>query len=179
MEISDNRYQELLAAESDVKRLKSDAENTATALKVGREEKQALKDQIAAFETEKKDLEAKIAEKDTTLTEKETELTSAKEIADKWEQSQQAEKQAKLDAIEKMKTDLWDKFDDNVKNFIDGLPEDKVESYLKGLLPSDQNPPVTTDGNKGDNPWWKDPSAFDAALKSWNINDALSALDNI
>ena len=177
MEISDNRYAELLAAENDAKRYKSEIEEKAGTIKAFREEQKTLKDQIAQKEADEKALKDQLAEKDKTLLTKEEELKTLWETANKWTEFTEKEKQTRLDNIEKMKTDLGDKFDDNVKNFIEWLSEDKVESYLKGLIPSDSaKPPVTTDGKWGQSPH-KDPNAFDNAIKTWSIDDALSALE--
>ena len=50
-----------------------------------------------------------------------TDFISEYYLQDKWNPAEftEKEKQARLDNIEKMKTDLGDKFDDNVKNFIE------------------------------------------------------------
>lgn len=177
MEISDSRYQELLVAENNAKAYKVDIEEKAGAIKAFREEQKTLKDQLTQKEADEKALKDQLAEKDKTLLTKEEELKTLWETANKWNEFTEKEKQARLENIEKMKTNLGDKFDDNVKNFIEWLSEDKIESYLKWLIPSDdKKPPVTTDGKWGVPPQ-KDPNAFDNAIKTWSIDDALSALE--
>lgn len=182
-EISDNRYAELLKAESDVNRLKSDAENTAKALKKGREENNSLKSDLEEKDNAIKEKDELIASKDEELTKKDEKITEVEEIAKKWTDHEEADKKALTDNIEKMKTDLWDKFTDDVKGFIEDLPDAKVESYLKWLLPGDKSwkAPSTQDW-KGWNPSGSnDPSKFDA-LVDWknvhdiNVNDMVSSL---
>lgn len=175
-EISDNRYQELLAAETDNRRLTTDAENTAKWLKAWREENTTLKEQITVQEATIKENEAKIVEKDDILKAKDEEIATTKETADKWIEHLDNEKTARTESIEKMKTDLWDKFTDDHKSFIDWLEDNKVETFLKWLSPEWGKPPSTNAWDGWDNPWNKDPNAFDIASKDGSIEDMMDAL---
>jgi len=74
MEISDNRYAELIAAESDAKRYKADVEEKAGAIKAFREEQKTLKEQLTQKEADEKALKDQLAEKDKILLAKEEEL---------------------------------------------------------------------------------------------------------
>ena len=129
MEITDARYQELLSAENENRTLKATAENTKEWLAANRAEISKLKEQITTLETTVSEKETELETKVKEIEEKEIELTEAKELGAKWTEYEEKTKQELTDSIEKLKTDLWDKFTDEHKSFIEWLPDEKVQSY--------------------------------------------------
>lgn len=178
-EITDSQYQEYMGLQSENKVLKEAADNTATWLKAGRDEIKTLKETVTWLETTITEKDTEITTKVDELATKETELTEAKELWTKWTDHETATADALTANIDKLKTDLWDKFTDAHKEFIDGLDNSKVETYLKWLNPEGKwTPPPSTDDWKGWNPaWGSDPSAFDKAAWEWNLDGMMDALN--
>ena len=177
-EISDNRYQDLLASETNEKRLKEETANKTKALEEEKGKKIALKEKVESLETDLQEKETVISDKDKEILEKVGEIEKVTETAEKWTTHEESIVTARTESIETMKTTLADKFTDEHKTFIDWLPDEKVESFLKNLLPEDKkNPPSTDDGAGWDNPWGKDPDKFNEAAANSDLNWMLDALN--
>lgn len=176
-DITDSQYQEYMSLQSENKILKETAENTATWLKAGREEIKTLKESVTSLESTISEKDNEITSKIEEITAKDAEITEAKELGQKWTDHETSQAEALTENIEKLKTDLWDKFTDDHKSFIEGLDNNKVETYLKWLSPTWPTPPNTTDGNQWTPPWTKDPSSFDSAAADWNLDWMLAALN--
>lgn len=178
MEITNAQYEEYISLQAKTKKMEEDADNTAKALKSYREEIKTLKEESAWKDNTISEKEKELSEKTAALEDKEKEITEAKEIADKWTSYEEKTKQERLDKIEKLKTDLGEKFDDNVKDFIEWLPEEKVENYLSNLMPKeDKATPVTTWGEWGGTPGSQEPNSVNTNIESWNINEAIKGIN--
>lgn len=178
MEITQAQFEEYVSLQSENKKMKEDAENTAKAFKTYREDIKNLKEELSSKDNAISEKEKELSEKEAALEDKEKEITEAKEIADKWTSYEEKTKQERLDKIEKMKTDLGEKFDDNVKNFIDWLPEEKVENYLSNLMPKDEKAKPITDWGQGwDTPSSQEPNSVNTNIESWNINEAIKGIN--
>lgn len=184
MEITDAKYQELLgdqqkarALETENSKLKDTAENTKTALKANR-------DEIASLKADKESVQTEF---DTFKTEKEEELKKLENFEElesnskKWTDHETALAEKRTANIEEMKTKLGEDFMKTNESFLDGLPEDKVETFLNGHVEAldggKQN--VTTGINNGwMNPWtWANhKTEFDEAITKWDHMAALNAI---
>lgn len=182
-DITNAEFQEYTTLKVENKTLKETAENTRVGLQANREEINKLKWQLTEKDTLIEEKDKVISEKEETLTAKDEEISTIKETADKWTSHEESQKQALSKNIEKMKTDLGDKFNDDVKSFIEDLPDNKVESYLKSIIPSNGAKPPVINGEKwGDWVWWNDPSKFDSLVagksaSEINVNDMISSLN--
>lgn len=183
MEITDAKYQELLAdqqkartLEAENSKMKEAAENTKLALKANR-------DEIAALKTEKETLQKDF---DSYKTDSETKLKSLewfediKSKADKFDAIEAKRVEDRQKSIEDMKTKLWEDFMKTNESFLDGLPEDKVEVFLKSHVEKidgwkDVN--IWTNSNWMNNwAWTRHTTEFDTAIQK---GDVMWALANI
>lgn len=153
MEITDAKYQELITDQAKAKTLEAEnaklvaaAENTKIALKEGRDKAAELKAQVdeatAALEAEKvakAEVEKKALEVDTL-----------KADAEKWKAHETAALEARKAGIEEMKTKLGEEFMTNNAAFLDGLPDEKVELYLKNHVESLEGGKQKVDVGTGD-----------------------------
>jgi len=138
---------DLVIANEQVTKLTETAENTKIALKTHRETEAELKKQVTTLEWEK---ETKTKE----IEEKYKDFDTLKDNAEKWAAYNKKTTEDRTTNIDAMKTKLWDKFNDDVKDMIDGLDDVKIEKYLTTLLPKEEK---------------KSPS-----LKSWEDKDKKS-----
>ena len=146
MEITDAKYQELITDQARVKTLEAEnakmataAENTAIALKEGREKIAAAKAAEDAAKTELETFKTSTAEELKKL----EGIDEVKAKADKWANHEKTIADARKAGIEDMKTKLGADFLKANESFLDGLPEDKVETYLKNHV-------TALDGGKRD-----------------------------
>lgn len=184
MEITDAKYQELLAdqqkartLEAENAKMKETAENTKVALKANR-------DEIAQLKTEKetvtKEFETFKAEKEVELKKLEN-FDDLKSKAEKFEALEAEKAEARKKWIEDMKTKLWEEFLKANKSFLDGLPEDKVETFLKihadKLDGWKQDVNVWTNSNWMNNwAWTQHTTQFDTALQKGDVMWALASI---
>lgn len=173
-EISEARYQELLASEwkaqtleHENKKLIETAENTKTWLKANREE-------IARLKQEKEDLLKAKETFENEATEKLKALEWIDELkakAEKFEALENEKIEARKTSIEEMKTKLWEEFLKNNASFLEWLSDDKVEIYLKqnveNLSSWNRNIATWTWGNQWAG-WAQHQTDFDKSISSWD-----------
>ncbi len=184
MEITDAKYQELITDQAKVKTLETEnaklvatAENTKIALKEGRDTANELK---AKLEEATASLTAEQAAK-AELEKKAGDVEALKPLADKWSAHEAALAEARKTSIEGMKTALGEEFMKANADFLDGLPEEKVETYLKNHVDMSGEKPVIktgTDGKGGINPKGGVANAteFDKAIAAGDANAALAQI---
>lgn len=184
MEITDAKYQELLGdqnkareLEKENSKLKETAENTKTGLKAGR-------DEIATLKKDKETLQGEFDEFKTTS---EAELTKlewfddVKSNSDNWLEHQTKINEDRATGIEEMKTKLGEDFMKANESFLDGLPDDKVETFLTWNVEALEwgKKTVTTWTWTS---WMKDgwgtthKTDFDEAISKWDATWAMNAI---
>lgn len=176
MEITDARYQELMAAESksktletEVANLKTEAHNKATALKDERDLRKAAEDKIKEKDTEIENLKTA----HTTELEKFKDFETISDKAKKFDEAEQAKVTARTENIKALKEKLWNEVMEAEKDFIEWLSDDKLEAYLTKLVGDSQddwddtNIVIWTDGKSEKT---KKSSKFDEASKKWDVS---------
>lgn len=181
MEITDARYTELLWAEARVKTLEADlkaaeteSSNKAKALKEERDARKNAEDSLKVKDTE---IEA-LNTAHTTELEKFKDFETISEKAKKFDTAEAEKIKKRTDNIESLKTTLWKDFLESEKDFIDGLPEDKLETYLTKAAEAKWKKKVEIKSwvDTTTKTWGESSTDFETHKNNWNLEGMLASI---
>ena len=184
MEISESKYESLVAdaneaksLRSEVNSLKEEAKNKKIALEQEREKRKAFKSELDEVKASKEELETKLSENE----EKYKDFEAIEWKATKWDEYETKLLEDREKNISEMKEKLGEDWLKENESFLEWLSDEKVETFLKRETSSlDKNwenlPPKPNNDGMGWKPWSQNLSKFDEAIQKEDVN---AALDNI
>ena len=125
--------------EADIAKLEDTNKNKAIALNEEREKRKTAETSITDIQWEMETLKTN----HSSELEKFTDFDSLKEWSDNWTKHQEAVISKRVDSIKSYKDTLWEEFMTSKESFLNGLPDDKIETFLKDNVDA-------MESNKGD-----------------------------